>query len=184
MIPNGIVPELFTRPDSAKRDIDILGVGTFEPLKQYDLFPEIIKFLKSDLPGIKACHCGIGSERAKVELLIKKYGLEENFYLLGGKSHEEVLQLMQRTKVFLHTSNYEGFGVVCLEALYAGAHVISFCKPMDQEIPRWNIVNSTEEMIKKASEILHDPNIDYKPVMPYTMERSVKAVMGLFFHET
>ena len=71
------------------------------------------------------------------------------------KSHiREILQLMKRAKIFLHTSSYEGFSTVCLEALYAGCHVISFIKPMEHDIGHWHIVQSKEEMVKKAMEIL------------------------------
>ena len=54
---------------------------------------------------------------------------------------------MQRTKIFLHTSSYEGFSGACLEALYAGAHVISFCEPMKQKIDHWHIVKDEKEML-------------------------------------
>jgi SAM-dependent methyltransferase len=87
---------------------------------------------------------------------------------------------MQRTKILLHTSGYEGFGVVCLEALYAGAHVISFCRPMEQDIPHWHIADSPEEMMQMAEEILRDPATSYTPVLPYTMKDTVRSVMELF----
>ena len=39
--------------------------------------------------------------------------------------------------------------MACLEALYAGCHVISFCKPMNTDFEHWHIVNTEEDMIKK-----------------------------------
>jgi hypothetical protein len=75
---------------------------------------------------------------------------------------------------------YEGFGAVCIEALYAGAHVISFCDPMETTIQRWTIAKSSEEMTKKTLEILSKDNINHDPVLLYSMSDTAKAVMNLF----
>ena len=94
--------------------------------------------------------------------------------------HSEILQLMCRSRVLLHPSSYEGFGMVCLEALYAGAHVISFCKPMDLSIAHWHIAVSLEEMLHLTHEILQNPGNDHRSIMPYSMSDSAGAVMKLF----
>ncbi len=179
IIHNAIDPDSFSQI-KAKRDIDILGAGSFEPLKQYDVFTKIVKVVRQKMPDIKAYHCGIGVEKENVQSLIKELKLENNFQLLGGKPHAELMQLMQRTRVFLHPSRYEGFSTVCLEALYAGAHVVSFCDPMEGNIPHWHIVNTKEEMIEKVFEILQQPLTEYKSILVYSMNDSVKAVMNLF----
>lgn len=181
IVSNAIDPVTFpVAPSSNERDIDILGVGSFEPLKRYDLLTTVIKSISNSLPSVKAFHCGIGKEKSKIESLIEKQELQNTLYLLGGKPQEEILALMQRTRVFLHTSNYEGFSTVCLEALYAGAHVVSFCYPLDHAVPHWHIVNTAEEMIARTIEILKDDQRDHKPVMLYSMDESAKAVMNLF----
>ena len=91
--------------------------------------------------------------------MITKSGLEKNILLTGELPYPDTLQLMQRAKVFLHPSSYEGFSGVCLEALYAAAHVISFCKPMKQDIAQWHIVQSREEMFEKTVSILGNPAV-------------------------
>jgi len=179
VIHNAIDPESFP-PATAQRDIDIFGAGSFEPLKQYDVFTKIVKAIQQKMPGIKAYHCGVGVEKENVQSLIKELALENNFKLLGGKPHDELMQLMRRTKVFLHPSCYEGYSTVCLEALYAGAHVVSFCDPMEGNIPHWHIVHTKEEMIEKIFEILQQPSVEYSPVLVHSMDDSVKAVMNLF----
>jgi hypothetical protein len=87
---------------------------------------------------------------------------------------------MQRGKVFLHTSSYEGFGVVCLEALYSGAEVISFVRPMKMGIENWHIVYGKEEMIQKATEILQNPKSESKSIIPYSIDQSVQKMGELF----
>lgn len=164
----------------AERTIDILGVGTLSRFKQYDLLVGIIRSLQSSLPAIKGVHCGEGEDKEWIQTLIKEAGMEAHFSLLGETPHREVLGYMQRTKVLLHTSDYEGFGVVCLEALYAGAHVISFVKPMKEDIPHWHIVRTPGEMMAKAREILLAEDTDYTPVCPYLMKDTVKKILTLF----
>ena len=178
-IPIGIDASEFAEV-SAKRDIDILGVGTFNAFKQYDVFIHIVKELSMTFPSIKAIICGEGTEKTRLEELIKNLKLENNITLTGLVTHGEVLQYMQRARVFIHPSLYEGFGAVCIEALYAGAYVISFCDPMQIQINRWQIAKTKEDMKAKALEILNNPFPDHKPILLYSMNDSVKAIMDLF----
>ena len=112
--------------------------------------------------------------------MINEKNVSSNLELTGELPHMEVLNLMQRSKVFLHTSAFEGFGVVCIEALHAGCHVISFTRPMHQTITNWHVVKNKEEMIKKTLELLTDSKTNYKPVTPYLIEDTARAMMQLF----
>lgn len=179
VFPNGIDPNRFPNL-TGNKVIDVIGVGSLSSLKQYDIFIEVVNELRKDLPTINAKICGGGEEYDNLQSFIIREQLQENITLLGTTEHAEALTLMQDAKVFLHTSSYEGFGVVCIEALYAGAHVISFCKPMDEEISHWHIVKTKEEMIEKALSILGNQNTDYTPVAPYLMQDSAKMFMNLF----
>lgn len=180
LVPNAIDPAVFAGTENTSRDIDIMAAGSFEPLKQYDLYAEIVGTLRFSFPTIRAIHCGQGREKEKVEDIIRKLKLEAYLSLLGGRPHKEVIALMQRSKLFLHTSRYEGCSTVCLEALYAGAQVISFCYPFDHPVPHWHVVTNAEAMIAKAKELLQSPETSYTPVLLNTMEQSAKAVMELF----
>ncbi len=181
VIPIGIDPELYPVMP-AERDIDILGAGSLIPLKRYELLIETVKALKKNSPNIRAVICGEGQEKNNLESLIKKAGLEGSILLMGDTPHAEVLQLMQRSKLFLHPSSYEGFGIVCLEALYAGAQVISFCDPTNEQIPHWHIVKDIDEMIVLADKLLHDTEINHMSILPYTMRDTARSVMQLFDH--
>lgn len=179
VIPFGIAANEFPKGD-CERDIDILGVGSLISLKQYDVFVEVIKKLKEDFPGIKAVLCGKGPEEGNLLQMIKNFGLQKNIVLTGELPHNEVLQQMKRAKLFLHCSNYEGFGVVCIEALYAGTPVISFCKPMNMAIQQWVHVIDMAEMIQKSKALLTASALTpYLPVMPFAMANSVKRIMML-----
>lgn len=179
-IHNAIDPTSFPNQVAMERDIDILAAGSFEIPKQYHLLAEIVSSLKESFPSIRCYHSGMGPEKDNVQAMINQLQLENNLSLLGVKSHQEVLKLMQRAKVFLHPSLYEGFSTVCLEALYAGAHVISFCYPLDQPVTNWHVVKTTGEMRLMAEKILKDSFTVYAPVKLFSMDETVNAVMELF----
>lgn len=181
LIPNGIDPAQFDTRISPRRDIDILGVGSLEPLKRYGCFVRVLHTLRDSIPALRATLCGQGSERENLEILIKTFRLEETLQLKGLTPHHEVVSLMQRSKVLLHTSGYEGFSTVCLEALCAGAHVISFCDPMQGKIPHWHVVRTTSEMTGRALELLKSPHTDYTPVMVSSMLDSARAFVKLVY---
>jgi glycosyltransferase involved in cell wall biosynthesis len=182
VIPCAIDPALFNK-NTGKRNIDLLGVGSLIPLKQFDLFVEIIAEVKKKFPSIRTMICGKGPEEQRLTEMINQLGLNENILLAGEKSHDEVLCLMQQTKIFIHTSSYEGFGAVCIEALYGGAQVVSFIKPMNAHIPHWHVVQSKEEMVKKILLLLVDPAVPHNPVLPFSVKSTTKSMMKLFDYE-
>jgi len=178
-IPVGIDTSLFAR-EAVKRDIDVLGAGSLIPLKQYHLFVESISFLKEFFPDIKAVICGKGPEMDRLKELAISLNLKNNLSFAGEIPHGEVLTLMKRSKAFLHTSSYEGFGSVLSEALYAGAQVVSFCKPMDKAYRHHFIVKNKEEMNIRMWEILKNPRPDNEPVLMCPIQQIAKNVISLF----
>lgn len=179
MIPNGVDQSLYESAPVG-RDIDLLGAGSLIPLKRYDLFIRLAAEIAAAFPALKACICGMGPEYDRLKVLIAGAGLEKDLVLAGEKPHAEVLRSMQRAKIFLHTSSYEGFSSVCLEALYAGAHVISICRPMTMGIDHWHIVADEKEMIGKIRELLSDPGLDHRPILVNSVENSARQMMQLF----
>jgi glycosyltransferase involved in cell wall biosynthesis len=179
VIPPGIDPAMFGEP-APERDIDILGAGSLIPLKQFYMLVELVHSLKERFPEIKATICGNGPEMKSLKAMIHDHGLHGHITLTGELPHAEVLKLMQRNKIFVHSSSYEGFGVVCLEALYAGAQVVSIVKPMKADVKNWHIARSQTDMADLVAKLLNNPSTDYAPVAPYLVNDSAAAMMNLF----
>ena len=179
VVPNGIDSSMFSSGTETK-DIDVIGVGSLSILKQYEIFVNIVAELKKIKPGIKAVLCGDGEDRERIKKIIKDLSLEDTIDLPGMLVPTEAIRMMQRAKIFLHPSSYEGFSAACLEALYAGANVISFTKPMHHDIPNWHIVKTKNEMLKKASDLLQQDYYFDDKVIVYTVEDSVKKLIQLF----
>jgi glycosyltransferase involved in cell wall biosynthesis len=179
LVPPGIdLKEIII--ESKEKNIDVLGAGSLIPLKQFDLFLEIIAEIKKEIPAVRSVLVGAGPEKEKLKTLITTYGLQDNVLITGEISHDKVLLLMQQAKVFLHTSSFEGFSGVCLEALSCGAQVISFCRAMKKEIEHWHIVPDKVAMKQKTLDILQNANTSYRPVFPFLISETVKAVAALF----
>jgi glycosyltransferase involved in cell wall biosynthesis len=181
VITNGIDKTLF-KSEASERVIDIMGAGSLIPLKQYNLFIDIVAKIRNDIPSVTSIIAGNGPEKKSLEERSRYLNTTGNVSLTGEIPYPDVLHLMQQSKIFLHTSSYEGFSMVCLEALYAGCHVISFCKPMETENLHWHIVNTKEEMEEKVFEILNLVNPCFKKICPYTIKDTSLSIMKLFGH--
>jgi len=174
VITPGVKKE-FTDDAAGRRDIDILGVGSLIPLKQFDIFLNILFEIKKQMPAVKAVLVGNGPVKEKLQYLIREYDLQQNIVLTGQIPYDDVLKMIQRSKVLLHPSSYEGFSGVCQEALSAGAHVVSFCRAMKHEIENWHIVTGKEEMTKKVIDILQSTNEYDPPKFIFSINDTAKA---------
>jgi glycosyltransferase involved in cell wall biosynthesis len=179
VIPVGIKPENKESTDK-KRDIDIMGAGSLITLKRYDLLIEVVYEVSKSFPEIQVVVAGRGPEMENLKKMVATLGLEKNITLTGEMSHAEVLEMMTRAKVFLHPSNYEGLGAVCLEALQAGCHLISFVRSVEDNFDQWYIVESKEKMIAKIISLLGNPTLQFESTRTFTIEESVRRVMSLY----
>lgn len=178
-IPPGIDESLFMANEGS-RVIDLLAAGSLLPLKQFDRLIALVAALKDQFPGLRTAIAGDGPERKKLETLIRSQRLENNIQLTGELPHAELLRLMQRTRIFIHPSAYEGFGVVQIEALYAGAQVVSFVQPMKKEIPNWHIVSGMEEMKTKTTGLLQQKENQSGGLFDFSINRCAESFVRLF----
>ncbi|HWI91446.1 MAG TPA: glycosyltransferase family 4 protein [Flavisolibacter sp.] len=177
VIPPGIEANKSTQ---SARDIDLLAVGSLIPLKQFEIFVETVATVREQHKNIKAVLIGDGPQRARLGKLILDYNLENNIMLTGKIENEQVLKMMQRTKILLHPSSYEGFSGVCQEALVNGAHVISFCRAMNKDIPKWHIVKSKEQMSERVLSIFENSASTFNKIVFPSMDATAKTMMDYY----
>jgi glycosyltransferase involved in cell wall biosynthesis len=123
---NGVRESAFPGLNTGQRDIFILGAGSLTYLKNYELFLESISLVRKEFPELKAVIAGDESETGEsLRLLARKLDLQQTLVFTGALPHEQVLDLMSRSRIFLHTSTYEASGSVLLEALYSGCQVVT-----------------------------------------------------------
>ncbi len=165
---------------NSERDIDLLGAGSLIPLKQFDSWIRVVAALKSRHPGLKAVLAGEGPGQKNLEDLVKELGMQDTISFTGALPHDELLELMKRSRILLHPSSYEGFSGVSQEALSAGTWVISYSRPMNRELPHWQVVENEAVMTRQASEWLAMKDMDHTPVTVYPEQQQVRSLLALF----
>ena len=143
----GIQPENF--PEISDKTIDILGVGSLNSVKNYSLFVEIIAQLSQQYKKIKVEIIGDGNLREDLENEIALKKLDEIIVLTGQLSRKEVLLKMSKAKILLHTSRFESFGMVFLEALYSQMQIVSFEVGIAEASEYWHIGSTKKELLEK-----------------------------------
>lgn len=128
--------------------VHFISVGSLIPRKGYDDL--ITAFANSSLSREKwsLTIAGEGPEEKKLQDLIRQYHLENNIHLAGKKSKAEVVELLNRSDVFISASHLETFGVAALEAICCGVPVLA----IDSEGPR--------EFITETNGRLCEDNVD------------------------
>ena len=183
IIPNGIDGQEFPPLNPGTRDIDILGAGSLIPLKNYEAFIRIVHAIKEHHPRVTAVIAGDGPEQRNLNTLVQQLGLQHNIKLVGTVPHPEVLALMNRSKVFLHTSAFEGLGKVLLEALYSGCRVVSSIPLGPAALKHMEVCDSETGMTHSVMKFLaqSDPA---ERVMYYDMRETVRRIVSLFPQRT
>ncbi|PQJ79347.1 glycosyltransferase family 4 protein [Polaribacter porphyrae] len=144
-------------PKLQKSTLDILGVGSLNEIKNYSLFVNIISELVKKFPNLKVEIIGEGVNQKKLEKQIITFNLTKNIKLIGLLPRLMVLEKMSEAKILLHTSSFESFGFVFLEALYAGMQIVSFDVGLAKPTLKWRVCKTENEMIEACKRFLIAP---------------------------
>lgn len=101
---------------------DVLFLGRFSPQKNPLRFLDIIDECRKSKNYIRAVMIGKGELRGEVEDAIHRKKLEDNVKVLGFKSNP--YGYLKHTKVLCVPSDWEGFGLVIVEAYALGIPVV------------------------------------------------------------
>lgn len=176
IIPWGICPEDFHH--STEKTIDIIGVGYLNKLKNHELFIDIIYCLNQERP-IKSVLIGDGVLKEKLQEKIRQLQLEKVVELKGELSNGETLKYLSQSKILLHTSNYESFGLVFAEALQSKTMIVSKNIGCAFLSPNWVIANTETEMILACNNLL-PKSFSEKEINPFMVEKSVQHYLEIY----
>lgn len=179
--PNYIIPWGINKikVDENKRPIDIIGVGSLIPLKNYKLFIDVVVRLKEDYPSINCILIGEGPDKSELLKVINKKNLSGNITLTGQLPREEVLLKMIKSKILLHSSNYESFGFVILEGLASGCYVVCKNVGIAKEAKKILIINNIEDAFLTIKRIINNKK-DFSPEIPYPITDTVSSYKKLY----
>lgn len=103
---------------------DLAFVGRLTPPKKPLRFLHIIKKISADIPNIHVAIVGSGELDDEVRALIDELELSDNIKLFGFQKNP--YRFMKQSKILCMTSEWEGFGLVAVEAMTLGLPVVAF----------------------------------------------------------
>lgn len=101
----------------------LLTVGRLNPQKAYEVAIEAMKGLKEAGVHARWYVLGEGDERGRLEALIREYGLQEDFLLLGAVDNP--YPYYANCDLYVHATRYEGRSVAIQEAQALGLAVLA-----------------------------------------------------------
>ena len=162
-----------------KRDIDLLGVGSLIPLKNYSLLIETVDKVSRTYPNIKCKIVGSGPELSRLKKITEGKGITNNIEFTGLLTREEIFKLMQRSKILAHPSKFEGSGYVFAEALVNGMNIVSFNVGYAQNHSKWFIAEDDEDFIKITKKTLGE-KLNFEPVNLFPLQETVDKYFTLY----
>lgn len=172
----GIDDQIFK---NAERDIDLLAVGSLIPLKNYSLLIRLIAELKKTYSNLKCKLVGAGPELSNLMTLADANDISGNIKFTGLLSRQEIFKLMQRSKVFVHPSTFEGSGYVFAEALVNGMNIVSFNVGYAQPHPKWFIAEDDQDFIAITKSLL-SAELDFDPENIFPLKETVERYASIY----
>ena len=113
-----------TKANQKKSTDFVIGtVGRLAHQKDYPTLLTAFKEFTAKNPSSKLLIVGGGSLKENLEEMAKKLEIKDNIIWFGRT--DDVISVMKQMDIFVLASNYEGFGLVLLEAIQAGIPVIA-----------------------------------------------------------
>ncbi len=112
-----VVPDTYANYDD--REYDLIFVGRLTEYKRPDRLVEVIhRVVDSGVDDFKVLIVGDGPDRAELEAQSTRDGTVKNIEWAGQRS--DVPDLLQRARMFILTSRWEGVSIALLEAMVSG----------------------------------------------------------------
>jgi glycosyltransferase involved in cell wall biosynthesis len=136
---------------------------------------EIVK-KKSDL---KCKLIGAGPELSKLKAMAETKRLSKHIEFTGLINRNEIFNLMQRSKILVHPSKFEGSGFVFAEALANGMNIVSFNVGYAQEHPKWSIAKDDQDFINIVKRLLQI-ELNFEPSNLFPLQETVDRYAALY----
>lgn len=109
---------------SVREKKQIIVLARLMPQKRIDLMIRVWAKLAKDFPEWHVKVLGDGMLKGELESRVKELGIQESFFLPGGV--KDVNSELEASDILCLTSEYEGFGIVLIEAMLKHVPVMAF----------------------------------------------------------
>jgi glycosyltransferase involved in cell wall biosynthesis len=128
-IPLGIDPPPVVSQDECGYKFDedevlLITIGRLVPRKASEQLITMMKTLKGT--RAKLIIIGSGPEEKMLKAEVKSSGLKDQVLFTGFVTDEDKFRLLQRSDIYVSSSQHEGFGLVFLEAMASGLPVVCY----------------------------------------------------------
>jgi glycosyltransferase involved in cell wall biosynthesis len=161
------------------RSIDLLFVGSYIPIKQPLQFLDIVANIRKQHPGIKAMMVGGGPMKRQMLQRLAELELQQHVVIHDALPREHVFEFMQRSRILIHTSQFEGQCLVYGEALLSGMHVLSFPVGNISNTPKHMVCHSIDEFVLNSMQLLSHP-VNFTPLQTVNAQASLDAYVSLY----
>ncbi|MCD2173831.1 glycosyltransferase family 4 protein [Rhizobium sp. C4] len=131
LIENGADTGKFADRASSMATKGMITIGRFSSNKQLPRLIATMRALVDSDPDWRLTIAGVPSDLSEADLrqAISAHRLDHAVNLVVGASNEDIARLMGQVSLFVSASDYEGFGLVAIEAMSAG--LIPVLQPND-----------------------------------------------------
>ena len=158
------------------RDAYVIGhVGRFNKQKNHKLLVEVFAEIYKKNPKAFLLMIGNGSLQKETENRLKELGLEGKYKILSNRT--DIPDLMNTMDKFIFPSNYEGLGIVLIEAQKIGleciiSHVVPKAATVSNLVKRIDLNASAAEWAEEI-ENFHVKEVEYFGIDEWDMKRVV-----------
>jgi glycosyltransferase involved in cell wall biosynthesis len=141
----------------------LVHLGRLRRYKSVDVVLRAMTVIRKTFPQAELNIVGDGPDRARLQGLARRLGLDEAVHFLGFLPREEIVDLLYRTHLFLNPSPKEGWGLTVIEANECGVPVVASRRPglidsvRDGETGYLAAYGDSEDFARKALLLLTDP---------------------------
>lgn len=192
IVPNGVDISAFASKGKIAKEYDVVFVGRIEIPKGSRPMVDVCRQLIAAQPDIRIAIIGYGDDEPYVRESLADCA--KNIHFTGKILFSQVADYLERSKVYLSTSYYEGLPGTCLEAMSMELPVVVWDMPFYKGLVADGVsgvvvaVDQSEEFVNKVLALLSDANLRgsmgaagrRQLVENYNWEKLAKRLVDIF----
>jgi glycosyltransferase involved in cell wall biosynthesis len=124
-VPPNVYDASFYRPDpGVEKDVDVVFVGGLEKVKRLDVLLRALALVQKSRPALRAVLIGEGERGQWLRAEAGTLGLLGQVEFAGALPPAQVAHWLNRSRLFVMTSEREGLPMAMIEALSCGVPVV------------------------------------------------------------
>lgn len=103
----------------------LISVGRLVPWKGMEMLVKLMPDIIAKIPDVKLVVAGDGTDKEKLKKTVADLNLQDKVFLVGKLDHQELMNYLIASDLFLLNTSYEGFSHQLLEVMNIGLPIIT-----------------------------------------------------------